>query len=351
MRSWPAWRIQPPLWPATAPFGPLPFPQVLRHADEGVVREACFLLKNRSASIPFTSRPVLSACLFVPRIGYFWKETILLKRVPGEIDYNARGSFLYAWENVPQREEPRPAPLDKLLTLLPIYSIWETRLKSDVGEILCELAVFDSCRMVCLEESYGGVGAVITIGTKKAARSLWAAVSDWMDRYRFRDRWIGDVALSTLFHHAYHGSLANGWFTSVPPERIQPQVTYPQIQFRPGSVEELDRRKREAVCEIEKQTSENRKLLQFRLGSHKNQELPARWTAMIFAGFTVLQIANIENRPRRKPIDETTIKKAVNAFVERADLRLPDRPFTLATSLAAKGKDSSRSRHNAATKM
>jgi hypothetical protein len=273
------------------------------------------------------------------------------QKLSAEIDYGAQGAFLFATNDFIQ-----PAPIEKLLDLRPTFERWTDCLRNDLARgfppEFKELGLFASCRLACIDEPYEGISAVSPI-TKEASAELNVGIRAWMDRFCFRKPWIGDAGLLTLFHHAFRGAPAGRWYFFPPPDKISPQVT---IAFRPtgSKVSEL---KKEFDQHIQELRMQYLKTVKFRWGARADNGAPAKFAALRFAGYQWPEIAgqhwpDADSNEKEKSRADN-VRKDANNFAKRANLgpfptpaeRAAMRRFTLAETLAAKGKEPSKTRH------
>jgi len=212
-----------------------------------------------------------------------------------EVDYSARYAFLCATNMM------KPAPIDSLLDLLPIYRCWIAHFDVEENALVAALMKFGAltrCTMASLDDS-------------REAAALKCSVSDWMQEQCFRAEWLGDYALSTLMVHAQDRAAPRSWYYCEPLEALRPKP----IVFSPRgdeSVPQFHRRIEGELCKLKK---EDLALDRFRRGVRKGQSQPAKWTVARFMGLTFAQIA------RREYLDRKTVEKAVRGFMRRAQLK------------------------------
>jgi hypothetical protein len=218
-----------------------------------------------------------------------------------EIDYRAREEFLYATTRVMD-----PPPIDLLLAQLPLCLIWLQQRRAAYPVLPPDLAAIT--RM-------GEVGdcSMGRIGDSPEARALKDAVQTWMQRCSFLDEWLADAALCTLYEHANGRAKSRTWRFAVDDlDQTHPLLT---LALRKNQDETLEEFCSRADREYGNQRKEFKKMWQFRMGLRKQHLLPSRWTAMLFKGLTLTQVAQQENQ------DPDVVRKAVSAFKKRATLR------------------------------
>jgi hypothetical protein len=221
-----------------------------------------------------------------------------------ETDYAARSAFLYFTTEV-----MTPVPIDILLELLPIFHRWRARLDREdppdgplTGDRI--MAVFELATRT-----------ISPLDDSPEAVALKDALSGWMARCNFRDPWLADAGLCTLFvQHSNGVASPRKWYLQPPYEELCPIV---RINLR----QEFGESRKEFLKRLEREYRQRRKEynapMEFRTGERANQMLPARWAALVFAGSTFAEIARANNRARGY------VRKTVVGFARRAGLTLP----------------------------
>jgi hypothetical protein len=221
-----------------------------------------------------------------------------------ETDYAARSAFLYFTTEV-----ITPAPIDVLLELLPTFRRWRAHLEREAppdypltGDRI--IAIFALATR-----------AISPFDDSPEAAALKDALSGWMAKCKFRDPWLADAGLCTLFmQHANDVVSPRKWYLQPPYEELCPLVS---ISLR----QEFGESRKEFLKRLEREYLQRRKEyngpMEFRTGERANQMLPARWAALVFAGSTFAEIARANNRNRGY------VRKTVVGFASRAGLTLP----------------------------
>jgi hypothetical protein len=213
------------------------------------------------------------------------------------IDHIAQLEFLRA-----TTVEIEPAPIDRLLSrVLPLVCPW-----LDHGEpIIVNFAIFVH-RTVR--------GCILDVGPEAIA--LRDAIDEWMDHYRFTDKWIWDAAATTLLLHAVERIQPREWCArQTELHLLSVKVPYQENESEDQYRERFDQ-------EYRRQRNEHVK--RFRSPNSDYAER-ARWTAAAFRGETFASIARRGN----VQIGEDAVRKAVLAFASRAGLTFPTLVETL----------------------
>jgi hypothetical protein len=225
-----------------------------------------------------------------------------------ETDYGARSAFLYFTTEV-----MTPAPIDTLLELVPTFRSWHAHVEDEhrpsdqyapvTGERVSALIGLATCAISPLDDS-------------AEAAPLKDALARWMTRYRFRDRWLADAALCTLFgQHADGVSKPRKWYFQFPYEDLCPEVSIHLRQEFGESREHLLKRFESEYLLRRKQYNAS---MLHRTGEIGDRLRPARFAALVFAGSTFVGIGRAEN------LDRKYVRKTVVNFADRAGLTLPE---------------------------
>ena len=210
------------------------------------------------------------------------------------IDYAGRYAFLHATTSVMS-----PAPIDTLFDLaLPAFSRWAAhldRLDSNpvFGQIV-KAAAFANRKLPTVDS--------------KGAAALKRALAGWMKESRFRDPWIHEAALSTLFVAACGHAKQRSWYLQPPWVDIYPEAKDVPV---PRKLDESD------DDYLKRYNRHFRLLARRRKGMNANQEQPALWTARRFMGASYVEIA-------ANLMDPDAVRKAVDALTHRIGPTLPE---------------------------
>lgn len=234
-------------------------------------------------------------------------ERVKAASIEQEIDYRARLAFLHATTGI-----MNPAPIDTLLDLLPVFSQWFARFRGTERPQLLPAEFGTSvgltnCRLSCLDDS-------------PEAISLKGTVDAWLKSHRYDDDWVGDYALATLGYHAAGLAVSRHWYSMVDPNETMPLFT---LNIRWNRYEEsLSRYRNRSMQEFLRRRSQYIRQVQARWGDRKRTHVAkhAKWTALAFAGYTYKEIADQESAAGGRAVGEDAVRKAVKAFVQRAEL-------------------------------
>jgi hypothetical protein len=228
-----------------------------------------------------------------------------------ETDYVARWAFLHATTAV-----MNPTPIDRLLDLLPMFSRWVAHFEIDENSIVAAMLKFaaaNNCRISPQDDS-------------AEPAVLMRAIAAWMKEHRFRDEWIAESALCTLFVHAEGRPVNRTWYCREPWTELRPEADVPPLSWK-GNESAAQYLKR-FDGEYRKRRKEFVKLIQFRTGERKLKlkqvSKHAKWTALKFAGYDYREIADQESVSGGRSVEESNIRKCVEDFRKRAGLTFPE---------------------------